>query len=185
MEVLVAFSTLGCLRYHCVNFSLLCMCKYIYPMARHFQNFKAIKFTTRLFKISYIVWKRAAVKWLKYCRYGVKQYPINQSIIQSINQRKRSCSFLKFYWKIYHVIIDKYNPSWSVVRYHRQNAGIKMHDSLDKKKHIQLQTIAGPYHIFSIIFGGYHPLDKMFIYVILTPIAERLAVELSLPVLTI
>ena len=60
-----------------------------------------------------------------------------------------------------------------------------MHDSLDKKKHIQLQTIAGPYHIFSIIFGGYHPLDKMFIYVILTPIAERLAVELSLPVLTI
>ena len=24
--------------------------------------------------------------WLKYCRYGVKLYPINQSINQSINQ---------------------------------------------------------------------------------------------------
>ena len=105
MEVLVAFSTLGCLRYHCVNFSLLGMCKYIYPMTRHFQNFKAIKFTTRLFKISYIVWKKAAVKWLKYCRYGVKQYPINQSInqINQINQSNQSINgrgvglFLKFY----------------------------------------------------------------------------------------
>ena len=102
-------------------------------------------------------------------RYMAEILPIrlktisNQSINQSING-KGVGSFLKFYWKIYHVIIYKYNPSWSVVGYHCQDAGIEMHDSLDKKKpHIQLQTIAGPYYIFSIIFGGYHPLDKMFI----------------------
>ena len=30
----------------------------------------------------------SAVKWLKYCRYGVKQYPINQHVI-SIYLRQR------------------------------------------------------------------------------------------------
>ena len=30
----------------------------------------------------------AAVTWLKYCRYGVKRYPINQSINQSFFRMK-------------------------------------------------------------------------------------------------
>ena len=40
-------------------------------------NFK----TSKLITFSLIV---AAVTWLKYCRYGVKLYSVNQSINQSI-----------------------------------------------------------------------------------------------------
>ena len=36
------------------------------------------------FLIFYII--KTAVTWLKYCRYGVKQYSINQSMNQSISR---------------------------------------------------------------------------------------------------
>ena len=35
------------------------------------------------FLIFYII--KTAITWLKYCRYGVKQYSINQSINQSLD----------------------------------------------------------------------------------------------------
>lgn len=43
--------------------------------------FYALKFQNRTLEI--IV---DAVTWLKYCRYGLQHYPINQSINSSINQ---------------------------------------------------------------------------------------------------
>ena len=34
----------------------------------------------------YVLWG-AAVTWLKYCRYGVKHYPINQSIFSGVARK--------------------------------------------------------------------------------------------------
>ena len=64
---------------------------------------------------------RSAVKWLKYCRYGVKHNPINQSINQSINQpiiQSINQLFSKFS-QISHKNKDlsSYTDQWQLVSY--------------------------------------------------------------------
>ena len=56
-----------------------------YFILRKFDNLLSCRF----YENSLIILEseRAAVTWLKYCQYGVKLYPINQSINQSESER--------------------------------------------------------------------------------------------------
>ena len=57
-----------------------------------------------------------AVTWLKYCRFGVKLYPINQSINQSISSSdvicKWSFSLLKTLYPILQVDVHCHGKAW-------------------------------------------------------------------------
>ena len=64
-------------------------------------NFK----TSKLITFSLIV---AAVTWLKYCRYGVKLYSVNQSI----NQSNNSNLYLRMMWIEYIQNTDLLETNW-------------------------------------------------------------------------
>ena len=57
-------------------------------------------FVVNFEKIHLILLHIATVIWRKYCKYGVRNYSINQPINQSINQSKYLVSFYGIYFDI-------------------------------------------------------------------------------------